>query len=305
MSDTATGFSREPVMKLMGTVVGDALTASEAVTAAGLDWTVSKKPLLVKLDENRKRVVPNWFATVRDTDDQPLGVVKSHYTPLQNRDAFGFADALVAEGEARFILGAQLHEGRQIMLVAELAEGLTVAGSDEVKLNLMLRSSHDGSRGLGVYITAVNQTCMNQTELITETALQRWSAAHVSTLEGKMTEAKHALQLVDAYRAEFEDTAKRLTDVQVELDEFRALLSEVLPQKPRTEGVIDRIAAGLEDSKHITDELRWTGWGALNAVTEYYDHVRPARSAEARFRGAVGGTAARTRNLVAQRLLVR
>ena len=73
----------------IGNVTDGALTSSEAIKKAGLDWTVSLRGLATFQEDNNTDVsslidVPEHYATVRDTDNSVLGVVGNRYTPIQN-----------------------------------------------------------------------------------------------------------------------------------------------------------------------------------------------------------------------------
>ena len=82
----------DPPWHRLGTKLDGPATAAEAIEAAGLNWEVAKVPLQAK--QNGHTIpVPGKYATLRaDRIDQPgcpvFGIVGTHYTPLQNRDAF-------------------------------------------------------------------------------------------------------------------------------------------------------------------------------------------------------------------------
>ena len=72
----------------LGTKVPQDLSTDEFIKQAGLDWTVSLRGLAT-FDEDSTGShlvdVPDYFATVRDTDSSVLGVVGNRYTPIQIR----------------------------------------------------------------------------------------------------------------------------------------------------------------------------------------------------------------------------
>ena len=81
-------------------------SSAEAIAAAGLDWYVEKVPLYVA-GGHRLHEVTNRFAIVRpeflQDDECPVfGIVSRQYEPLQNRAAFTFFDAIIAEGGAAY-----------------------------------------------------------------------------------------------------------------------------------------------------------------------------------------------------------
>ncbi len=71
----------------LGVVTDKALTSSEAIVQAGLDWNVSVRPLATfgEMSKGQGSLidVPDNFATVRDSDESVLGVVGKRYEPIQ------------------------------------------------------------------------------------------------------------------------------------------------------------------------------------------------------------------------------
>lgn len=91
---TAMMYVGEVPWHRLGTKLDQPATAREAITAAGLDYRVELKPL--KTDDGND--VHTRKATVRADTNQVLGVVGNGYVPVQNFQAFGFLDAVVADG---------------------------------------------------------------------------------------------------------------------------------------------------------------------------------------------------------------
>lgn len=305
MSDDTVLQQREHQWYQFGVKVDNPLTTAEAISLAELDWTVSKRPLYFENAKGDKVKAPARFAVVRDTDDYFMGAVGSHYVPFQNVQAFEFADQLRATDEAAIEACGTMRGQRVVFLVMKLnGEEIMVAGEDAHNLYLLLRTSHDGSKAISAYVIALRMSCTNQMQMATAGATQRWSIPHVSTVAGKLEEAQHALQLSRKYGDEFRATAERLAAIDIELDDFRKLLTHVLPVRPKTPEVIDRIT-GLFASAPDIENFRGTAWGALNAVTAYYDWGRDTKSPEARFLASVDGVGAVIRNRAAALMLAR
>src|SRR5690606_15761772 len=87
-------FIGQPAWHGLGTVVQQAPSLDDAIIMAGLDWTVSTKPLF--LGDGRKVAAQG---VIRDTDQSILGVVGPTWTPLQNAEAFRWFQPLVAAGD--------------------------------------------------------------------------------------------------------------------------------------------------------------------------------------------------------------
>src|SRR4026207_2563937 len=65
-------------------------TAEEAIAAAGLDYGIT----LTDVATVDGMMVPKTKAVVRYDNQTVLGVVSDKYIPVQNRQAFGFLDAV-------------------------------------------------------------------------------------------------------------------------------------------------------------------------------------------------------------------
>ena len=82
--------AREIPWHKIGEVTEGALSSKEAIVKAGLDWTVSTRPIATfespDIPARIDNLIPveDFWATVRDTDDSVLGVVGNRYTPIQN-----------------------------------------------------------------------------------------------------------------------------------------------------------------------------------------------------------------------------
>lgn len=302
--EVETMFSaRETPWHGLGQVTEDVLTAKDAIVAAGLDWEVELRKVYTLNTAGNKMVVPGNHAVVRDSDESVLGIVKSKYVPFQNRDAFTFADNLVDSGSAKYETAGSLRGGKQVFLTMKVPTEIKINGGDAHDLYVLLRTSHDGSKAVGVYLTPIRVVCMNTMALATQRSnvKQKWSMPHVSTIEGKLNEARETLKMSFEYADEFSRMANELIDVKITDDEAFRLLSEVFPVRPKTDEKIDGVLDCLRESDK--NGYRGTGWGLLNAMTEYHEHYRERIQPEATFFNTIDGEIAKWRNQLTSRLL--
>lgn len=276
------------------------MTAAEAIEAGGLDWNVEPRSLFVSLPGDKRVKIKDRRAIVRDSDDAVLGIVSDKYVTFQNRDAFGFADNLVQSGAAQFDSTFSVRHGKVVGLVMKLPEQIMVGGEDAHDMYTVLRTSHDGSKAVQVAITPIRLACTNQVAFAIKNAKHKWSMQHTSTLEGKLQEARETLQLSWSYAEEFQKAAEDLMRIQVTNDKFHEIIADLLPVRPKTDEVIESIESFYRESP--TNGYNGTAWGALNAVTEYFEHGRETRSAEAVFTGVMDGNIATLRNNLTARL---
>lgn len=286
----------------LGTVVDGLLTAEEALKAASLDWTVEKRPIFF----GEKIPVPGRFATVRTSDDRPLGVVGSDYKVYDNVEAFSFFDTVTDKtGEAHYTSAGSLFGGSRVFLTAKIGDTFNVAGEDAHDTYLLISNSHDGSKAFTAVTTMIRAVCNNTVTLGLSAAKTRWSLRHKVTLEGKAQEARDALQLVYKYQSSFQDEVEKLLQVEMDTDKFKAIVSELLPdQKRQTEKNLDALVSIWENEPTVIDAPgAGNGWGAINAVTFWTDHHRDFRTQDARFKSLTEGFARTFRNGVRDAVL--
>ena len=109
----------------LGNGVDNALTGREAITAAGLGYTVDKVALMT----DSLQMVKSHVATRRSDTGEILGVVGQNYKVVQNAEAFDFMDNLVAEG-LRYHTAGALGKGDRIWMLATLPGEVRTASRD-------------------------------------------------------------------------------------------------------------------------------------------------------------------------------
>ena len=118
--------ARIPAWHKLGTVTEGALNSADAIVQAGLDWTVSTRGLMayetgnLTTDFQSLVEVPDYYATVRDTDDSVLGVVGRRYTPIQNLECFNFMDTVVDDSDAYYETASSLYGGKVVWMLLNL-----------------------------------------------------------------------------------------------------------------------------------------------------------------------------------------
>ena len=146
----------------LGTKLDEPATAAEAIAAAGLDYEVGLKPVIT----TDGIPVPQRKAVVRSDTDDVIGVVGNNYVPIQNRQCFGFLDAVVAEGRLLYHTAGALGQGERVWLLAKLPSEIRVKNSDDlVNKFLLLSNTHDGSSALRVFFTPIRVVCQNTLNL--------------------------------------------------------------------------------------------------------------------------------------------
>ncbi len=279
----------------LGRIIEDAPDSIAAIKQAGLDWEVT--PESVYLDKSPD-AIPNYFANVRSDNRKVLGIVTDRYSIVQNQEAFAFTDALIGEGEVTYETAGSLREGRQVWMLARMNREFNILG-DKVDPYICFTNSHDGTGAIRVLMTPVRVVCNNTLNMALRNNSRQWSTRHVGDIAAKLAEAKRTLGLATAYLEELDNQANMLADIAINEFKVREIVNELLPidakATDRTKATMNMKQKALLKA-YKTDDIRrfrGTGWGVINAVSDFVGHAEPARKTasfvENRFAKIIGG----------------
>lgn len=306
MTDTAFFTTREvPWMKL-GKIVENAVSAKEAAQLGKIDFTVSLKPVLWAEDDGSTHPMANRFVARRDDTKFPLGLVSGTYEMVQYGEAFEFMDNI----NPLYVAAGGLKGGKQAFMVVELPDSHPInvlGGEDEHKLYVVLRTSHDKSRGVEVMVMPLRQRCMNQLTLrsFSNGVENRWSFKHIKGVNDKLKAAELTSNRVDAYRESYEKLTDRLANTEITVEWGRDMLVErVIPSHTKKKDeVADKIIEMWQGDPTVG--FSSNGWGFVNAVSSYFDWERNGGTEQSRFLGSLEGQTYKAINAAAMTVLTR
>lgn len=288
---TASMFSGEGLTPWHGlcTPIAGLATAKQALELAGLDWTVEKEPIFFG---EHKWLFTGQFATVRSSDNKPLGVVSANYHIFNNAEAFEFLDQVAdnGTGEARYTSAGSLFGGKRVFICMKIGDAFMVGDQDAHDMYLMITNSHDGTQALTASVTVIRAVCNNTVTMALKYAKSKWTLRHKTSLSGKVQEAREALNMSFKYADSFEEEIAKLMDIEVTKDQFHKIVEDIIPEsKFQHDKDVAELMNVFETEKTVNmGGGEGTGWGAFNAVTFFADHVRDYRTEESRFKSIVG-----------------
>ncbi len=293
----------------LGTKVDEGIDADEFLVAAGLDWTVDQYPVHTRVGEEEIEV-PNRFALVRSSDNKVMTVTSKNWHPVQNSDVIGFMQDYVSAGGATLETAGSLHGGKVIWGLARINHGFEVTPGDKVNGYLLIKSFHELGRATSVDTTTVRVVCQNTMTLAEAHSELRYKQNHMSEFDfsaakERVGEAHESLRLAEA-------SAKTLAALKLSAEDAVAkVFAPVFVPKAFDDGKLIKPEL-IEKSRIIPKLLKslseapgadpGTGWGALNAVTYYTDHVA-GTDPDKRLTSAWAGWHARAKQEVESRLL--
>lgn len=259
----------------IGTVVEGAPTSDEAIRIAKLDWDVIQYPVVANGKE-----IPEHFANVRVDTNEAMGIVKSRYKIVQNREAFDFVDGIVGsdEIECRYETAGSLFNGRKIFLLVKLPN--TNLLGDDIENYLFFTNSHDGSSALTAGISNVRVVCNNTLQMALEGAKRTWKCRHTINIDDKRKQAQEALGLAVKYMDKMSVTAEKMAWKKIDEEAFFRTLFDKNPT-----GIADknkmRTITMIHDIYHEKDDLqnfKGSAWGMYNAVADFVSNTAPFRN---------------------------
>lgn len=280
-------FNRERAKAWSGVETLTAETANQAISLAGLDWRVKTSPVYA---EGLSAPIKGAVAVMREDTNTVLGVVGKNYAPVQNSDSLSFFDDIKASLPGmRYVAAGSIAGGRRVWLLADFG-GFDAQGGDEVRKQIMLYNSHDGTSALSYVFVPNRVFCNNQiaTILHGDKYLQiRHSRSAESRLNSARAVAGIAVKQYDLIEDMYQALAQKpLTS---------ALLTQGLDALyPLVEGgklVVGRTLTRRTNIRERITELVETGAGIegrqrnafslYNAFTEYMSHHAQANGEEA------------------------
>ena len=298
--------SRKQAWHRLGTVTEGAMTAEEALSLASLSgWNVRKISLTgTEITDSGASIleIPGHYATVRSNpktgETEPLGVVGSKYTPVQNEENCTFINTMLDVSGAVYDTAGSLKGGRRVFVTMKLPGGIRIAGVDDIDLYIAATNSHDGSSAFTIMVTPIRVVCQNTLDWALAGARRKISFSHTPGAKDRISRARSALGILHNHCEVFEQDAERLINEQMAMDELKAICDRLWPidDEPtvRSKNIHDKRLTTIEElfeNAETQSNIRGTRWAGIQAIGEYVDHFAPAANADVRATRVLIGSA--------------
>lgn len=293
------------------TTTKEGLKSQEILAEGGLDFNVGIRPLyrtmrdgtVIQCDRDREVFVDD--EQMAALDQLQLGTVRTRYTPLPNREIFAFGDYLIESGDGMWHAVGQQNNYSRTFMIMRLAEEFQVAG-DAHQIYMHFRTAHDGSGAIRADALPFRLACFNQNQISGVAGLSAsWRVIHTTNVQDRLAEAEASLKMAAEYGKLYKELAEKLVTVEVTPERGVKLIHKIIKKnRTRRDEVIADIEMNWLSSETIPNEVRFTGWGLLNAVTEYFGHICDRRgNGNSLYESIMTGEAAKARELLVRQLL--
>lgn len=251
-----------------------ASSAHEALQMANLDWTVKTEPLSIY---DGLMEVPSHRAIVRQDNNTVLGVVGNKYTPIQNQASLGFFDD-VAESlpDFTYVSAGSINKGKRVWLLADFG-GFDAQHGDEVRKQILLYTSHDGTSAMSYVFVPMRVFCNNQIASLLR-GEKFFKIRHSGSASQRIQSAKqvagHAIESYSSIEDIYTGLARKpLTQSIVDKTMEAMLPLEGVEGRTltRRENTRREILALLDEGMGIPEHPT-SAFSLYNAFSEYYSH---------------------------------
>ncbi|MDN4591739.1 hypothetical protein DBA29_24960 [Xenophilus aerolatus] len=272
---------------------------------AGMDWSIREAPVRFMTDTagalGSIRTFEDQKVLYRSDTQAPLSVVSHRYQVVQPKEVLEFYRDLTEISGYELETAGVLKAGRKFWALARIGKEASLKGGDLVRGYLLLATSSDGTLATTATPTTIRVVCQNTLSMAIRGAVDAIKVPHSTTFEAEAV--KKQLGVAVSGWDSFMYRMKTLSERKVRTHEALNFFLKVVCQgdalaDPSVRLVNERAlkkVQALYDGQGRGAELastQGTAWGLLNAVTEFVDHERRARSQEYRLDSAWFGRGA-------------
>lgn len=266
--------------------------------AAGLNWEIMRSPV-----QYMNGQMHDWKENevlYRSDTNAPLSIVSPRYHVVQPAKVLEFFRDLVAEDGFQIETAGTLKGGRRIWALARTNLDGEVVDFDPVKTYLLLVTSCDGGLATTAQFTSIRVVCNNtlQMSLDSQDTATRIKVRHNVIFDPTKVKGALGLNANEVFNG-FMSKMQSYANKSLSGDTASSII-EALFSSQTVKGVV-RESKGFKSVMHLfdgagkganLDGVAGTGWGLINAVTEYADFHARASSQDNRLNSAWFGKGA-------------
>jgi phage/plasmid-like protein (TIGR03299 family) len=270
-----------------------------------MDWTICETPVRYMTEQ------AGALGSIMSFDEQkvlyrsdtkaPLSVVSGRYQVVQPKAVLEFYRDLTEVSGYELETAGVLKAGKKFWALARIGKEATLKGNDVVKGYLLLATSCDGTLATTATPTTIRVVCNNTLSIALSGATHAIKVPHSTSFEADAVKRQLGVAVSgwDSFMYRMKTLSERKVKSHESMNYFLKVLCQTNGHADPGQGLVNERALkkvqALYDGQGRGAELAsasGTAWGLLNAVTEFVDHERRARSQEFRLDSAWFGQGA-------------
>lgn len=287
--------------------LGNRLATSEPIDIwirqAGLNWEIGEVPVRYMVESvgriNAILSYPGNKVLYRSDTQAPLSVVSQRFKVVQPREILEFYRDLTEQSGFALETAGVLKGGRKIWALAKTGQSFTLRGNDVTQAYVLLATACDGSMATTAQFTSVRVVCNNTLAIALNGKSGAVKVPHQSKFDAQAV--KQELGIAVSTWGDFMVRMKALSERRINANEAKDYLTTVFsrphplnaPCLPNERSMSAALALfnGQGKGAELTG-AKGTAFGLLNAVTQFVDHERRAKSPDHRLDSAWFGKGA-------------
>lgn len=289
--------------------LGNELPAKQPIDVwaqkAGMDWTICETPVRYMTEQ------AGSLGSIMSFDEQkvlyrsdtkaPLSVVSGRYQVVQPKAVLEFYRDLTEISGFELETAGVLKEGKKFWALAKTGKETALKGNDVVKGYLLLATSCDGTLATTATPTTVRVVCNNTLTIALNGASSAIKVPHSTSFDAHSVKKQLGIAVSqwDSFMYRMKTLSERKVKSHEAMNYFLKVMCLTDQHVDPTQGLINeralkKVQAMYEGQGHGSDlaSASGTAWGLLNAITEFVDHEKRARSQEYRLDSAWFGQGA-------------
>jgi len=257
----------------LGHKLPEGVSPAQMMKAAGLDWTVEKRPNFINTQRGAKKT--GTFSLVRSTDERVLTQVGPDWNPVQNEQAFNFFHEFCAAGQMDMHTAGSLRDGKYVWALAKVGSDFELFNGDKIEGFLLFSNPHQFGKSIDVKFTPIRVVCQNTLTLsLNTTSENQVRLTHRGQFDPEMV--KTTLGIASAQMSQYRETAEILGSKQMTDKKFKDFLGKVFGESKRSEklGRTAQLAYDLLETQPGAEFAPGSWWSGLNAATYVMDHMQ-------------------------------
>ena len=207
-----------------------------------LNWAVSKRRICVLDADGGFQPIPGKMATIREDNDQVLGIVGDDYEVLANSDLKQLIQPMVDEEVITVTNTGYLNGGRKVFVQAQVSQDYEVAGFKHKGL-ITLLNSHDGTTKVAVGSTAIRVICGNTYSLAMAQLSERFR--HGAGVTENFLNSKAVINFVNEAMQRYAEQVETLAAAPCSAGQFQRAIEKITGKEVKD--VRDSVVSKLED----------------------------------------------------------
>ncbi|CAJ9266946.1 phage/plasmid-like TIGR03299 family protein [Burkholderia pseudomallei] len=274
--------------------------------AAGMNWSIEETEVRFVAAGNRNlgsiHAFPDQKVLYRSDTQAPLSVVSARYQVVQPAEILEFYRDLTEHSGFELETAGVLKDGKKLWALARTGQSVTLKGKDTVNGYVLLATACDGTLATTAQHTSVRVVCNNTLQIALGDSAGAVKVGHRSQFDAQAVKRQLGIAVSswDAFMVRMKALSERkMSDAAAEKFLRRVLTypttnpadRNVLAVNERAIKAVTELYSGRGKGADLAS-ASGTAWGLLNAVTEYVDHRRRARSDDHRRDAAWFGSGA-------------